>query len=444
MKIALVGRSNVGKSSVFNRLVGRRLAIVDDSLGVTRDRKEGYSKNSFINFGVIDTPGVSVRTKDDLAKRMNEQSFLAVQEADLVCVVIDALDRITAEDKFIAEWLRKAYKQLGNKPTLVIANKCENLKNPIDVKSLGFGDAIYISAEHNINVQELYEKIAKYAENEEEQIGSENAIKIAIVGRPNVGKSTLINAVLGENRLLTGSMAGTTRDAIALSFEFNGQKIQIIDTAGQRQKSKIHEKLENIAVSESWKHIRQANVVIVVLDVNFSLENQDINIARRAIDEGKIVIFAVNKIDTISASQKVMKELALRLSEEFAQVPRALCIPISALDKRNLGTLFVHSIQLYEKWNTRIPTGKLNSFLETAINNYHPPLVNGMPIKLKFMTQTNTRPPSFALISNRADDLPESYKRYLLNRLRDAFDLYSIPLRLFVRTRENPYSKNEK
>lgn len=444
MKVALIGRSNVGKSSVFNRLMGRRLAIVDDSLGVTRDRKEGYCNNGSVHFYVIDTPGVSAFSKDDLAKRMNEQSFLAVQESDLVFIIVDALTGIMAEDKSIVEWLRKTYKQLGNKPTFIIANKCENLKHAINVKSLGFGDAIYVSAEHNVNMQELYETVAKYSSGETAEETTESVLKIAIVGRPNVGKSTLINAVIGENRLLTGSTAGTTRDSISLPFEFNGQKIQIIDTAGQRKKSKVNNKLENIAVSEAWKYIRQANVVIVVLDINFPLENQDINIARQAVDEGKIVIFAVNKIDSVSTPQKVIKELGLRLSEEFAQIPRVLCIPISALDKRNLGTLFLHSIQLYEKWNTRIATGKLNTFLEIAINSYHPPLVNGMPIKLKFMTQTNMRPPSFVIISNRADDLPESYKRYLINRLREAFDLFSIPIRLFIRTRKNPYSRSEK
>lgn len=447
MKVALIGRSNVGKSSVFNRIVGGRIAIVDDSLGVTRDRREARGKGEFSSVSVIDTPGVVEKTSDDLAKKMNEQSFLAVQEADLVCFVIDALDGITSEDKFIAEWLRKSYKKLGlNKPTAVIVNKSENLSEGISVRSLGFGEAIYVSAEHNVNMQDLYEVFLAHIDDdtssEEDEIN--DCIRIAIAGRPNVGKSTLINAAIGENRLITGDMAGITRDSISVPFEFNGKKIQITDTAGQRRSSKIDDNLENVSVLDAWRYIKQAHVVIVVIDVNIPFEKQDLNIARKVIDEGKIVIFALNKVDVIENTKGLLENMTMRLEKEFAQVPKVPCIPISAINKKNIGTLFVHAINLFEKWNTRIPTSKLNMFLERAIENYHPPLVKGMPIRLKFMTQTNTRPPSFAIMANRGEELPDSYKRYLLNRMREAFDLYSIPLRLFIRTRNNPYQKKKK
>lgn len=442
MKISLIGRSNVGKSSVFNRIAGRRAAIVNDLLGVTRDRKELPVSVYGMQFCLIDTPGISKNAKDELSQNMNEQSFLAVQDSDLVCFVVDAIDQVTSDDMFVAEWLRKTYKIVGNRPTIVVANKCENLKESIPVEKLGFGEAVYISAEHNLNMQELYGIFKSYV-GDSALTEDVDTLKIAIAGRPNVGKSTLINAAIGANRLLTGNAAGTTRDSIPVNFEFNGRKITIIDTAGQRKTAKVDQDLEAFSVSDAWRYINQAHVVIIVLDVNIPLEKQDLNIARKAADEGKIIIFALNKTDSISNSKSTVDEVRRRLEKEFAQIPQVSCVPISAIEKRNIGTLFVHACNLFEKWNTRISTGKLNRFLEMAIDNYHPPLVNGMPIRLKFMSQTNTKPPSFAIISNRGDHLPDSYKRYLLNRLREVFGLFGIPLRLFIRTRENPYSKRK-
>ncbi len=445
MKIALIGRSNVGKSSLFNRLVGRRLAIVDDSLGVTRDRREFPVVDCGHCSILVDTPGVVPLKKDELAMKMNRQSEAAVKDAECVFFVIDGIDGVTYGDQSVARWLRQVYKQHGNRKTFVVTNKSENLSSAIAVQTLGFGDAIYVSAEHNINICELRDKIFELCREDADHADDKDSVlKIAIVGRPNVGKSTLINSALGYDRLISCDMAGTTRDSILVPFEFNGRKIELIDTAGQRKRTKIDNDLENTSVLDAWRYIKQSNVVIIVCDVNAPLEKHELNVARKVADEGKIVIFAINKVDTVVDLKERLNELRQRLEKEFAQVPGVVCIPISGLCKKNIGSLFVHSIALYEKWDKRITTGKLNSFLSKAVENYAPPLVNGKQIKLKFMTQTNTKPPSFAIISNRGQELPESYSRYLLNRLRESFDLFGIPLRLFVRTRKNPFVKSNK
>ncbi len=446
MKIALVGRPNVGKSSVFNRLVGKRVAIVDDVLGVTRDRKYDSACIGDFYFDVIDTPGVSVNAKNELSNSMNSQSFAAVDEADFVFFVIDAKEGVTHEDKDIASWLRKTYKKTGNKETLVLANKSESIDHVSDINALGFGDCVYISAEHNIGLSEiadfLFSKdISKFEQETKEVLDIE---KIAIVGRPNVGKSTLLNALLGQDRVITGDFAGTTRDSIWVDFEYKGRKIKLFDTAGQRRQSKITSKLENVSVLDAWRYIKQVHAVIIVIDANMPFENQDLNIARKVVDEGKIVVFAVNKIDTVSSPDILTKRLQERLKKEFAQVPDIRCIPISAKNKNNTNTLLDVVHKLYTVWSYRIKTSDLNRFLETAINTYYPPLVNGLPIKIKYISQTNTKPPTFTLFANRAEHLPDSYKRYLVNRLRETFKIYGVPVRLNIRSNSNPYDKRKK
>lgn len=444
MNVALIGRPNVGKSSVFNRLVGKRLAIVDDVVGVTRDRKLVSTSVAGFDFGVIDTPGVVPNAKDQLAKSMNEQSFSAISESDLVFFVIDARDGITQYDKDIANWIRSVYKRIGNKSTVIVANKCENNKNILSVDQLGFGKGVFVSAEHDINTQEMFDYIIEASNGKstvEERFEPQEIEKIAIVGRPNVGKSTLLNAILGTDRVVTADIAGTTRDSISIDFVHNGKKLQLIDTAGQRRKSKINTKLETISVLDAWRYIKQVHSVIIVIDANQPFESQDLNIARKVVEEGKIVVFAINKIDTVTNPDKLIVNLEERLTKEFAQVPKIKCIGISAKKKLNIERLLDVVQKLYTTWTKRVKTNELNKFLEIAINAYHPPLVNGMPIKIKYMTQTSIKPPAFTLFANRAEHLPESYKRYILNRLRETFKMYGIPIRLNIRSNKNPYKK---
>lgn len=442
MKIALIGRPNVGKSTLFNRLVGKKNAIVGDMPGITRDRKVIDADFFGIRIQVIDTPGIDTFSKDDLAKSMNLQSFAALSESDVVFFVIDAIEGVTEYDKAVAAWLRKSFKQCGNRPVVVIKNKCEKPSTQVDVIRLGFGDGIAISAEHNLGLDGLLNSISNFDFPEEEVMEEgEIPLKVAIVGRPNVGKSTLINAIIGENRLLTGDKAGITRDSITLNWKYKGRSISLIDTAGQRKKSKIQEKVENISVSDAWRHVKQSHVVVLVMDIRHPLEKQDITIARKAFEEGKIIIFALNKSDVVSNAEEIQKDVERRAKYEFSQLLGVPCLLVSAKEKLGLARIFNKAFELYDKWNIRIPTSALNKWFQWAVEKNHPPLVNGMPIKLKYISQTNTRPPTFAVFANRSEHLPASYEKYLLNNLRKSFDFDGIPLRIFIRQRKNPYAE---
>lgn len=440
MKIALIGRPNVGKSTLFNRLVGQKNAIVGDMPGITRDRKIIGADFFGIRVQVIDTPGVDTFSKDDLAKSMNLQSFAALSESDVVFFVIDAIEGVTEYDKSVATWLRKSFKQCGNRPVVVIKNKCEKPSTQVDVARLGFGEGVAISAEHNLGFDGLLNAISDFDFPEEEILGEEEIpLKVAIVGRPNVGKSTLINAIIGENRLLTGDKAGITRDSITLNWNYRGRKISLIDTAGQRKKSKIQEKIENVSVYDAWRYVKQSHVVVLVMDIRHPLEKQDITIARKAFDEGKIIIFALNKSDIVPNAEEIQKDVERRAKYEFSQLLGVPCLLVSAKEKLGLSRIFNKAFELYDKWNIRIPTSALNKWFQWAVEKNHPPLVNGMPIKLKYISQTNTRPPTFAVLANRSEHLPASYEKYLLNNLRKSFDFDGIPLRIFIRQRKNPY-----
>ncbi len=445
MKISIIGRPNVGKSTLFNRLAGSKLAIVGDMPGVTRDRKYASANLFGLNLQILDTPGVDPFSKNNsLAEGMNNQSFAAIKEADVVLFMVDAVDGITEYDKAIAEWVRSALKKTGNRPIILVKNKCEGKIVEDNFQSLGFGEGIAISAEHNLGIDELYEAICSFEidgddSEQNESPSTDTAVKIAIVGRPNVGKSTMINAIISEDRLLTGDQAGITRDAISVDYIFKGRKFSIIDTAGQRKKSKVNEKIEETAVLDAWRYIKQANVVVVVMDIKNPFEKQDVTIARKAFDEGKVVIFAINKSDTVENPEKVAKEIEERAMKEFAQLPGAKCLLVSAKEKKGLARIFNVALELVDKWSVRISTAQLNKWFSTAIAKNPPPLVNGLPIKLKYISQTNTKPPTFVIFANRAEHLPKSYERYLLNQLRKSFKLAGIPLRLFVRQRENPH-----
>lgn len=462
LKIALIGRPNVGKSTLFNRLARKKIAIVNDAPGVTRDRKFAKVDLCGLMFDIIDTPGVDPISKNDLSQGMNRQSFEAVNESDIILFVIDSIQGITPHDVEIANWIRLAFKEIkSNKTVILVKNKSDGSIAPGNIyESLGFGGGIFVSAEHNSGIDEIYEKLAPLVEPLGSQIDEndgnnercssiapltyENDIpmKIAIVGRPNVGKSTLINAIIGnEKRLLTGEMAGVTRDAIIIDWKFKNRNIQIIDTAGQRRRSKVEEKVESLSVADAWRYVKQANIVVVVMDIQNPFENQDLTIARKAHDEGKIIIFALNKSDTSDEPEKIAKEIQRRAQKEFAQLPNVPCLLVSAKNKLGLMRIFNVATELFDIWSQRISTGQLNKWFESVLANNPPPLVNGMPIKLKYISQTSTKPPTFAVFANRAEHLPASYERYLLNNLRDFFHFQSVPLRIFIRQRANPYKK---
>jgi len=445
MKVALIGRPNVGKSSIFNKLVGKRMAIVSEESGVTRDRKYGNVDLFGLQFDLIDTAGVDTQSKTDLAKAMNEQSLTAMKEADVVLFVIDALNGISIEDKSVAQWIRKSFKITGEKPIIVMKNKSESPKTTVYAEEFGFGEGIAVSATNGLGFDQLFEELNELAprfENDKKE-DEVDAIKIAIVGRPNVGKSTLINAILGSNRLITGNQAGITRDAISINWTYRNRNFVLIDTAGQRKQAKVQERLESASVLNAWSYIRQAHVVVVVMDINMPLEKQDITIARKSFDEGKIVLFLLNKSDSVSEPEKIKENIKRRLIKEFSQLPTANCLIVSAKEKLGLMRIFNSIIELYDTWNKRIPTSLLNRWFQFAIKQNQPPLVNGMPIKLKYISQTNTRPPTFAIMANKANHLPDSYHRYLINNLRTSFAFDGVPLRMFVRQRENPFDKKD-
>lgn len=447
MKVALIGRPNVGKSSLFNKLVGRRVAIVSEESGVTRDRKYGAVDLYGLCFDLIDTAGVDVENKSDLAKSMNEQSLNAMNEADIVLFVIDAIEGVSNADKSVAQWIRKSFKITGEKPIIVLKNKSESPKTFAYEDELGFGEGIAISATNGTGLDQLFnvlnELSPKVANSSEEKSEPSEQIKIAIVGRPNVGKSTLINAIIGSNRLITGNKAGITRDAISINWNYKNRNFLLIDTAGQRKQARVQEHLESVSVLNAWQYIRQAHIVAVVMDINNPLEKQDVTIARKAFDEGKIVLFLLNKSDSVTSPEQICENVKRRLIKEFAQSATASCLLVSAKEKLGLMRIFNTAIKLYDIWNKRISTGLLNKWFQFAIKQNHPPLVNGMPIKLKYISQTGTRPPTFAILANKAKYLPESYSRYLLNNLRESFDFQGVPLRMFIRQRENPFDKDK-
>ncbi|MDR2158231.1 MAG: ribosome biogenesis GTPase Der [Holosporaceae bacterium] len=443
MKIAIIGKPNAGKSTLFNRLIGRKSAIVGDVPGITRDRKFAAANLCGLEFWLLDTPGVDPFAKDSLAVSMNEQSLSAITESDMIFFVVDATDDLAEYDKAVASWIRNAFKKIGNRPVILIKNKSEG-KIPLqNFEVLGFGEGISVSAEHNLGMDEIYSELSKYdlKDNDIPKDNPEIAVKVAIIGRPNVGKSTLINAIIGEERLLTGDQSGITRDSISLDWKFKNRRISLIDTAGQRKKSKVEEKIEGISVVDAWKHIRQANVVVVLMDIQNPFEKQDLTIARKAFDEGKIIIFALNKSDTVDNPDEILKSIEKRAAKEFAQLPEVPCLLVSAKEKKGLARIFNVSLKLYDSWRMRISTGALNKWFQAAISQNPPPLANGMPIKLKYISQVNAKPPTFAVFANRLEHIPTSYERYLLNHLRKSFDFGGVPLRIFLKQSRNPYNK---
>jgi len=441
LKVVIIGRPNVGKSTLFNRLVGRRLALVDDPPGVTRDRREGAGRLSDLEFDVVDTAGLEEAFDETLQGRMRRQTERAVEEADVVILMTDARAGVTPVDRAFADWLRRT-----GKPIVLVANKCEASAAEaglLEAHSLGLGEPVAISAEHGEGMAALFAALVPFeaAEDEKGRAPQDEAqpVQLAVVGRPNVGKSTLINRLIGEERLLTGPEAGITRDSIAVPFDFRGRALRLVDTAGLRRRAKVTEKLEKLSVADSRRAIQFAQVVALVLDGQDLLEKQDLTIARQVIEEGRALVIAVNKWDLVADKKQARQRLADRLQTSLPQVRGIPVVTLSALKGQNLDRFLEAVLSAYDVWNRRVPTAKLNEWLERMTEIHPPPVSQGRRIRLRYATQVKTRPPTFAVFASRPGDLPDSYMRYLVNGLREAFDLVGTPVRIHLRKGKNPY-----
>ncbi|MES2119498.1 MAG: ribosome biogenesis GTPase Der [Pseudomonadota bacterium] len=446
--VAIVGRPNVGKSTLFNRLVGKRLALVDDRPGVTRDRREGEAHLVGLDFRVIDTAGFEDEDPHSLPGRMRKQTEAAVREADAALFMIDAREGVTPLDEEIGRWLR-----VETTPVIVVANKAEGRSGEtgtLDAYRLGLGDPIAMSAEHGEGVADLFEALQPLIERDtelEEELDDEDPsapLKIAIVGRPNAGKSTLVNRLLGEERMITGPEAGITRDSISLQWEWNGRAVQLVDTAGLRKRAKVEDKLEKLSAADTRRAIDYAEVVLLLLDATRGLEAQDLRIASQVIEEGRALILALNKWDVAEHASSLFNGVKGALDEGLAQLRDVPLLTVSAKTGKGTDTLLQLAFDLRDAWSRRIPTGELNRWFEQAVETNPPPAPKGQRIKLRYITQVKSRPPTFVVFGNRTDELPESYRRYLVNALRRDLKLAAIPLRLEFRGRSNPFDKNRR
>ena len=447
LKVAIIGRPNVGKSTLFNRLVGRKVAIVHDKPGVTRDRREAEAKLNDLRFLVVDTAGYEYSKQDSLEKRMWEQTHRAIEEADVSLFLFDARDGLQPYDEHLAQLVR-----MSGKPVILLANKCEGKLQEDSIHEaykLGLGEPIPFSAEHGLGLLDLYDALKEEAEKlpedepgdtTSEETKDTKPIQLAIVGRPNVGKSTLVNALLNDERMLTGPEAGVTRDAIATAWTYMGRKINLVDTAGLRRQSRVSDSLEKMSAASTKHAAFMAQVVILVLDADAVLDKQDLTIARQVLEEGRALVIAVNKWD-IANRREALQRLNDKLQTSLAQAEGVPTVTISALKKENLDKLMRAVFKVYDRWNIRIPTAPLNQWFADMIDKYPPPLgKNKRRIKLRYITQAKTRPPSFYIFSSNPEGLPDAYLAYLTNQLREAFDMRGIPIRITVRKTKNPYA----
>ena len=460
--VAIIGRPNVGKSTLFNRLVGQKQALVDDIPGVTRDRRQGTGRISDLEFSVFDTAGLENIDNGGLESRMRQQTEAAVKEADVVFMLIDARAGITPLDSYFCQWLRTVKSQV-----ILVANKCEGraaYPGLLESYSLGLGEPIAISAEHGEGMADLYSALSNFEkkhlqfeniipEEEFNDVVNENAqlnknwldqnapkvLRLAIVGRPNVGKSTLLNSLLGENRVLTGPEAGITRDAIEVEWMWKKKPLKLFDTAGLRRKSKIDGRLEKASGDDTWKAIRFAHVVVLLLDATMMLERQDLNIARLVVEEGRALVLGVNKWDAVPDRNAALKLLRDRMQISLPQVKNISYVTLSALEGSGLDKTLDSVFSVYELWNQRVSTSHLNRWLSYTIDQHPPPLAGGRRIKLRYITQAKTRPPTFVCFCSQPNELPDSYVRYLVNSLRKEFSLPGVPIRFLLRGGENPY-----
>ena len=451
--LAIIGRPNVGKSTLFNRLVGRRLALVDDQPGVTRDLREGEARLGDLRFTVIDTAGLEDTDDESLPGRMRRLTERAVAEADLCLFVLDGRTGVTPVDQLFADLLRKRGAEV-----LLAVNKAEGRAGTegfYEAYSLGLGEPLAISAEHGEGMGDLYAALEPYAarfeaaagetafdpDAEEDALAERRPLQIAVVGRPNAGKSTLVNAILGEERLLTGPEAGITRDAIAVTTDWGGRAFRIFDTAGLRKKARVQEKLERLSTSDAIRAVRFAEVVVILMDAANAFETQDLRIADLAEREGRAVVFAVNKWDAAEEKQSLRRELVEKAERLLPQLKGTPVVFLSALTGRGLDQLRKAIGDVHRIWNIRVPTSQLNRWLIEQTEAHPPPAIHGRRIRLRFMTQVKARPPSFVAFCSRADDLPDSYTRYLVNGLRRDFGIEGVPIRFMLRKGENPYAE---
>jgi GTP-binding protein len=472
--VAIIGRPNVGKSTLFNRLAGRKLALVDDTPGVTRDRRVHAAKLYDLHFDVVDTAGFEDAAASTLQGRMRAQTEIAIREADLIFFMVDAKAGLLPDDRTFAEIVRKS-----GKPVVLVANKAEargSQGGMLEAWELGLGEPIPVSAEHGQGLPDLRDAVvealgAKVAfgeeeEDDEEEIAASEVLigvdiidpdaedvnaydetkpmRIAVVGRPNAGKSTMINALIGEERLLTGPEAGITRDSISVDWDWHGRQMKLFDTAGMRRKARIQEKLEKMSVQDGLHAIRFAEIVIIVLDATIPFEKQDLQIADLIIREGRAPVIAFNKWDMIDNPQEALAELREKTERLLPQVRGIQAVPVSAETGRGLDRLMDAVIKTHLVWNSRVSTGKLNRWLEGILAHHPPPAVAGRRLKIKYLTQAKTRPPGFVVSCSRPDAMPQSYVRYLTNNLREAFDMPGVPIRMALRTSDNPFAGRAK
>ncbi|MCA3554611.1 ribosome biogenesis GTPase Der [Aestuariivirga sp.] len=443
--VAIMGRPNVGKSTLFNRLVGRKIALVDDQPGVTRDRREGEANLGGLRFRVFDTAGLDDIRGDSLEARMSAQAETAVDDSDVVLFVYDARAGVTPVDREFAGRVRRR-----GKPVILVANKAEGRGHEgalLEAFELGFGEPLAISAEHGEGLDQLYDALLPFTEQKEggaregEDRG-DGPLRLAIIGQPNAGKSTLVNTILGEDRMLTGPEAGITRDAISSEFDWRGQRIKLWDTAGIRRKSRVVGKIEKLAVSDALRAIRFAECVVVLIDASLPVERQDLSLCDLVAREGRAAVLALSKWDLVEEKQKKLKDVISTLEDVLPEIRGVAVVTLSSKREKGIDKLLETVMKAMERWNRRIPTSQVNRWLESAIERNPPPAPSGRRIKIRYATQASARPPTFAIFGNQLSKMPESYVRYLMNGLRESFDLGGTPIRFSLRGGKNPFDKD--